>query len=100
MAVVSTGSMITVAMGTEEAKRPLGRDTVGGGVGADVPVAATPLISKEAVTASVTLFQLVQLILVFMRMQVSFGAKFRAKPPRDSSEKRFIYGGFHGWKSR
>ena len=93
MAVVITGSMITVAMGTEEAKRPIGRDTIGGGVAVEVPAAAKPLMSKEAATASVTPFQLVQLILVFLRMQVSFSAKFHAKPSRDGSEKRLYLPG-------
>jgi hypothetical protein len=53
MFVVTTGLMITVAMGTEVSMVSIGRDTV------TVPAEATPLISKEAVTASVTLFQLV-----------------------------------------
>jgi hypothetical protein len=51
--------MITVALGIEVSKVSIGRDTVtGGGVGVG-PAQATPLMSKEAVTASVTLFQLV-----------------------------------------
>ena len=59
MSVVTTGSMITVVMGTELSKVSIGRDTViGAGVGV-VCAEATPLMSKEAVTASVTLFQLV-----------------------------------------
>jgi hypothetical protein len=59
MFVVTTGLMITVAMGTEVSKVSIGRDTAtGGGVGVGA-AEATPLMSKEAVTASTTLFQLV-----------------------------------------
>ena len=57
--MVTNGSVITVAMGTEVSNVSVGRDTATGpGVGVD-PAEATPFISKEAVTASVTLFQLV-----------------------------------------
>ena len=57
--MVITGFKITVALGTEVSKVSIGRDTVtGGGVGED-PAEAIPLMSNEAVTASVTLFQLV-----------------------------------------
>ena len=52
MFVVATGSVITVAMGTEVLKVSIGRDTViGDGVGVGC-AEATPLISKEAVAAS------------------------------------------------
>lgn len=47
MFVVTTGTMITVAMGTEVSKAAVGRDTV---IGAD-PADAVLLINKEVVTA-------------------------------------------------
>ena len=58
MFVVITGLMITVALGTEVLRVSIGRDTVTGvGVG-EGPAEATPLISKQAVTASATLFKI------------------------------------------
>lgn len=62
MFVVTTGSIIMVAMGTVVSKVSIGRDTVTGagvGVGVPVPAKAAPLSSNEAVTASVTFFQFV-----------------------------------------
>ena len=63
MFVVVTGSRIMVAMGTVVSRLSIGRDTVtGAGVGVGVgvdPAEATPLMSNEPVTASVTIFQLV-----------------------------------------
>ena len=51
MFVVATGSTITVAMGTELSRLPIGSDTVfGAGVGDCAE--ATPLMSNEQVTAS------------------------------------------------
>jgi hypothetical protein len=63
MFAVINGSMIFWAIGTEVGKLSIGSDTgngVGVGVGVGVvPAEAIPLINKEAVTASMTLFQLV-----------------------------------------
>jgi hypothetical protein len=54
--VVTTGSVITVEMGTEVSKVAVGRDTVTApGVG--VCAEATPLMSKEAVPASASPFR-------------------------------------------
>jgi hypothetical protein len=59
MFVVTTGFGIMVAREIEVSRVSIGRDTVtGGGVG-EGPAEATPLMSNEAVMASVTLFQLV-----------------------------------------
>ena len=66
MFVVLTGFRTTVEPGTVVSSVSIGRDTVNGagdgveaGDGVGVCAEATPLISNEAVTASVTLFQVV-----------------------------------------
>lgn len=61
MFVVITGLKRTVLLGIELSKLSIGRDTVtGGGVGVgEGPAEANPPMRKEAVTESVTLFQLV-----------------------------------------
>ena len=87
-------------MGTELSKLAVGRVTVtGAGVGVGC-AEATPLISKEAVTASVTLFQLVQLILVFMRMGFLLAANSAQNRRETVQQSEFIALGLHGWKSR
>jgi len=60
MFVTTTGSTITVEIGTELSKVSVGRDIVTGAAdGVGVCAEAAPLSNNEAVTASVTIFQLV-----------------------------------------
>ena len=60
MFVVMTGLRSTVAIGTDRIERiNRQRDTVTGAGLGEGPAKATPLMSKQAVTASVMLFQFV-----------------------------------------
>ena len=60
MFVVLTGFRTTVEPGTVVSRVSIGRDTVTGAAdGVGVCAEAAPLISNEAVTASLTIFQLV-----------------------------------------
>jgi hypothetical protein len=59
MFVTTTGSTITVEIGTDVSKASVGRDIVTGAAdGVGVCAEAALLSSNEAVTARVTLFQL------------------------------------------
>ena len=60
MSVATTGSTITVPIGTDVSKASVGRDTVTGAAdGVGVCAEAALLSNNEAVTARVMLFQLV-----------------------------------------
>src|SRR5450432_2612402 len=85
-------------MGTVLSKLAVGRVTViGAGVGVGPPAEAIPLSSKEAVTASVTLFQLGRLILVFMRMRFLLAANSAQNRRETVQQSEFIAFGLHGW---